>query len=192
MFSPSNLYVGRSKEPSFDESVPHNVSALIGRTAFLTCVVKNLGKTKSVSGRLLRMLRETTKHRKTVVLAYEWEKQLVTFTKYKEVALVVVLKADCHFSQNKYAFLKAGITDDCLEKCPNASRVPSKKGLPRAKKKGRTIFHARFQFRSQNRGPGMQVFITLKRKEKELNLRNWRASFVLSTIVKAEMSQDTT
>ena len=27
----------------------HNVSALIGKTAFLTCVVKNLGKSKSVS-----------------------------------------------------------------------------------------------------------------------------------------------
>ena len=39
-----------SREPFFDESVPHNVSALIGKTAFLTCVVKNLGKTKSVSG----------------------------------------------------------------------------------------------------------------------------------------------
>ncbi len=37
-----------SQEPHFDESVPHNVSALIGRTAFLTCVVRNLGKTKSV------------------------------------------------------------------------------------------------------------------------------------------------
>ena len=28
---------------------PQNVSALIGKTAFLTCVVKNLGKSKSVS-----------------------------------------------------------------------------------------------------------------------------------------------
>ena len=28
---------------------PQNVSALIGKTAFLSCVVKNLGKSKSVS-----------------------------------------------------------------------------------------------------------------------------------------------
>ena len=27
---------------------PYNVSALIGKTAFLTCTVKNLGKSKSV------------------------------------------------------------------------------------------------------------------------------------------------
>ena len=31
----------------------HNVSALIGKTAFLTCVVKNLGKSKSVSSKFL-------------------------------------------------------------------------------------------------------------------------------------------
>ena len=39
-------------EPFFEESVtmaPQNVSALIGKTAFLTCVVRNLGKAKSVS-----------------------------------------------------------------------------------------------------------------------------------------------
>ena len=34
----------------------HNVSALIGKTAFLTCVVKNLGKSKSVSSKFLRTL----------------------------------------------------------------------------------------------------------------------------------------
>ena len=38
-------------EPFFEEghSAPQNVSALIGKTAFLTCVVRNLGKAKSVS-----------------------------------------------------------------------------------------------------------------------------------------------
>lgn len=39
-------------EPFFEESLrmaPQNVSALIGKTAFLTCVVRNLGKAKSVS-----------------------------------------------------------------------------------------------------------------------------------------------
>ncbi len=40
-------------EPFFEErpgiKAPHNVSALIGKTAFLTCVVRNLGKAKSVS-----------------------------------------------------------------------------------------------------------------------------------------------
>jgi hypothetical protein len=40
-------------EPFFEERVgaraPQNVSALIGKTAFLTCVVRNLGKAKSVS-----------------------------------------------------------------------------------------------------------------------------------------------
>ena len=40
-------------EPFFDQGVatkaPQNVSALIGKTAFLTCVVRNLGKAKSVS-----------------------------------------------------------------------------------------------------------------------------------------------
>ena len=38
-----------TKEPFFDSTPPKNVSALIGKTAFLTCVVKNLGKAKSVS-----------------------------------------------------------------------------------------------------------------------------------------------
>ena len=33
---------------SYDLRPYHNVSALIGKTAFLTCVVKNLGKSKSV------------------------------------------------------------------------------------------------------------------------------------------------
>ena len=39
-------------EPFFEEGkniAPQNVSALIGKTAFLTCVVRNLGKAKSVS-----------------------------------------------------------------------------------------------------------------------------------------------
>lgn len=40
-------------EPFFDQGVatkaPQNVSALIGKTAFLTCVVRNLGKAKSVT-----------------------------------------------------------------------------------------------------------------------------------------------
>ena len=41
-------------EPFFEQGVavtkaPQNVSALIGKTAFLTCVVRNLGKAKSVS-----------------------------------------------------------------------------------------------------------------------------------------------
>eukprot|EP00093_Oithona_nana_P008945 08945.XXX_417211_404553_1 [CDS] Oithona nana genome sequencing. len=38
-------------EPFFEEghSAPQNVSALIGKTAFLTCVVRNLGKAKSVT-----------------------------------------------------------------------------------------------------------------------------------------------
>ena len=40
------------EEPFFDNSPPQNVSALIGKTAFLTCVVKNLGKAKSVRGQL--------------------------------------------------------------------------------------------------------------------------------------------
>ena len=43
-----------SDEPFFDPSMesvgsPKNVSALIGKTAFLSCTVRNLGKTKSVS-----------------------------------------------------------------------------------------------------------------------------------------------
>ena len=33
----------------FEASPPQNVSALMGKTAFLTCVVRNLGKAKSVS-----------------------------------------------------------------------------------------------------------------------------------------------
>ena len=36
-------------EPYFDATPPRNVSALVGKTAFLTCVVRNLGKAKSVS-----------------------------------------------------------------------------------------------------------------------------------------------
>jgi len=39
-------------EPFFEEGrniAPQNVSALIGKTAFLTCVVRNLGKAKSVT-----------------------------------------------------------------------------------------------------------------------------------------------
>ena len=41
-------------EPFFEKGgianqAPQNVSALIGKTAFLTCVVRNLGKAKSVS-----------------------------------------------------------------------------------------------------------------------------------------------
>ena len=36
-------------EPYFEATPPRNVSALIGKTAFLTCVVRNLGKAKSVS-----------------------------------------------------------------------------------------------------------------------------------------------
>eukprot|EP00095_Tigriopus_kingsejongensis_P000237 snap_masked-scaffold55_size446313-processed-gene-3.1 protein:Tk00237 transcript:snap_masked-scaffold55_size446313-processed-gene-3.1-mRNA-1 annotation:"conserved hypothetical protein" len=33
----------------FESSPPQNVSALMGKTAFLTCVVRNLGKAKSVT-----------------------------------------------------------------------------------------------------------------------------------------------
>lgn len=36
-------------EPYFEATPPRNVSALIGKTAFLTCVVRNLGKAKSVT-----------------------------------------------------------------------------------------------------------------------------------------------
>lgn len=35
--------------PFFESTPPQNVSALIGKTAFLTCVVRNLGKAKSVT-----------------------------------------------------------------------------------------------------------------------------------------------
>ena len=49
----------KSREPYFEVHTtdgnkpgsPQNVSALIGKTAFLSCVVKNLGKSKSVSKR---------------------------------------------------------------------------------------------------------------------------------------------
>ena len=49
-----NRYFDRSStpdlpEPYFDATPPRNVSALVGKTAFLTCVVRNLGKAKSVS-----------------------------------------------------------------------------------------------------------------------------------------------
>ena len=50
-----NRYFDRSAstpdlpEPYFDATPPRNVSALVGKTAFLTCVVRNLGKAKSVS-----------------------------------------------------------------------------------------------------------------------------------------------
>ncbi|CAB4063637.1 unnamed protein product [Lepeophtheirus salmonis] len=37
------------EEPYFDGSPPSNVSALIDNTAFLTCIVKNLGKAKTVT-----------------------------------------------------------------------------------------------------------------------------------------------
>lgn len=44
-------------EPFFEErsevKAPQNVSALIGKTAFLTCIVRNLGKAKSVSKSLI-------------------------------------------------------------------------------------------------------------------------------------------
>ena len=51
-----NRYFDRSStpdlpEPYFDATPPRNVSALVGKTAFLTCVVRNLGKAKSVSAR---------------------------------------------------------------------------------------------------------------------------------------------
>ena len=46
----------KTREPYFElrttdgkSGSPQNVSALIGKTAFLSCVVKNLGKSKSVS-----------------------------------------------------------------------------------------------------------------------------------------------
>ena len=46
----------KKQEPYFEvratdgkSGSPQNVSALIGKTAFLSCVVKNLGKSKSVS-----------------------------------------------------------------------------------------------------------------------------------------------
>ena len=38
-----------AEEAFFDDSAPRNVSALVGKTAFLTCIVRNLGKTKSVN-----------------------------------------------------------------------------------------------------------------------------------------------
>ena len=52
--SGGNRYFDRSStpdlpEPYFDATSPRNVSALVGKTAFLTCVVRNLGKAKSVS-----------------------------------------------------------------------------------------------------------------------------------------------
>ena len=53
--SGGNRYFDRSAstpdlpEPYFDGTPPRNVSALVGKTAFLTCVVRNLGKAKSVS-----------------------------------------------------------------------------------------------------------------------------------------------
>lgn len=37
------------KMPTFDTSFPKNVSALVGKTAFLTCVVRNLRPTQKVS-----------------------------------------------------------------------------------------------------------------------------------------------
>ena len=39
---------------------PQNVSALIGKTAFLTCVVRNLGKAKSVSFESACIINEKT------------------------------------------------------------------------------------------------------------------------------------
>lgn len=35
--------------PEFDNMQPQNVSALVGKTAFLTCVVRNLKPTQRVS-----------------------------------------------------------------------------------------------------------------------------------------------
>ena len=35
--------------PYFDTIMPQNVSAVVGKTAFLTCVVKNLKPTQKVS-----------------------------------------------------------------------------------------------------------------------------------------------
>lgn len=40
----------------FESSPPQNVSALMGKTAFLTCVVRNLGKAKSVSSVSVRLV----------------------------------------------------------------------------------------------------------------------------------------
>ena len=50
-------------EPFFEEGkkiAPQNVSALIGKTAFLTCVVRNLGKAKSVSFEFTTCINEKT------------------------------------------------------------------------------------------------------------------------------------
>ena len=52
-------------EPFFEEGkniAPQNVSALIGKTAFLTCVVRNLGKAKSVSFESAYMINEKTEN----------------------------------------------------------------------------------------------------------------------------------
>jgi len=43
-----DLYFVHAK-PEFDSNLPHNVSAIVGKTAFLTCVVRNLKPTQQVS-----------------------------------------------------------------------------------------------------------------------------------------------
>lgn len=42
-----DLYYVHSK-PEFDNGFPQNVSAIVGKTAFLTCVVRNLKPTQKV------------------------------------------------------------------------------------------------------------------------------------------------
>ena len=37
-------------EPEFDRGLPQNVSAIVGKTAFLTCVVRSLKPTQKVRG----------------------------------------------------------------------------------------------------------------------------------------------
>jgi len=43
-----DLYYVHSR-PEFDKHPPQNVSAIVGKTAFLTCVVRNLKPTQKVS-----------------------------------------------------------------------------------------------------------------------------------------------
>lgn len=42
-------YLAKNTVPEFDTTPPQNVSALVGKTAFLTCVVRNLRPTQKVS-----------------------------------------------------------------------------------------------------------------------------------------------
>ena len=52
---------------------PYNVSALIGKTAFLTCTVKNLGKSKSV-----RTFKYRVKGTLDLILLFYWIKRSIS------------------------------------------------------------------------------------------------------------------